>query len=190
MDDICDSVDTEEEAEALTADIDEVLKKGGFTIKEWTMNKVKQGMQEPPRQVLLGSSSYSENVLGVIWYPEEDTLTSKTKTPPMTPDDTPTPNLTKRQVLSKLATLFDPIGAFTAVLVKAKIAMQELWQLGLNWDQELPPEVREKWLQLFSELNKIKEVRFERCLKPLNVVTSNNPELLVFCGASRSAFGA
>ena len=36
--------------------------------------------------------------------------------------------LTKHIVLSKLASVSDPIGVATAVSVKAKIAMQDLWQ--------------------------------------------------------------
>ena len=39
--------------------------------------------------------------------------------------------------------MFDPIGAGPAVHVKSKIAMQELWQLGLGRDEEVSPEV--KW---------------------------------------------
>lgn len=39
MDDICDSVDTLQEARKLTEDIDKVLKTGGFTVKGWISNK-------------------------------------------------------------------------------------------------------------------------------------------------------
>ena len=35
--------------------------------------------------------------------------------------------ITKRLILSKLAGVFDPMGTGAAVLVKPKIAMQELW---------------------------------------------------------------
>ena len=50
--------------------------------------------------------------------------------------------LTNRLILSKLAGVFDPMGARAAVLVKPKIAMQELWQIGLGWDDEVPPEIK------------------------------------------------
>ena len=39
MDDICDSVDTTEEAQRLSQDIDSVLAKGGFSTKGWISNK-------------------------------------------------------------------------------------------------------------------------------------------------------
>ena len=38
MDDICDSLKTTEEARQLTRDVDEVLAKGGFAVKEWISN--------------------------------------------------------------------------------------------------------------------------------------------------------
>ena len=38
MDDICDSLETNEEARQLTRDVDEVLAKGGFAVKEWISN--------------------------------------------------------------------------------------------------------------------------------------------------------
>ena len=39
MDDICESVDTKQEARKLTADVDKVLKTGGFSVKEWICNE-------------------------------------------------------------------------------------------------------------------------------------------------------
>jgi hypothetical protein len=38
MDDICDSLETNEEARQPTRDIDEVLAKGAFAVKEWISN--------------------------------------------------------------------------------------------------------------------------------------------------------
>ena len=32
----------------------------------------------------------------------------------------------------------------TAVLIKLQVAMQELWQLGLDWLEEVPAEERQK----------------------------------------------
>ena len=65
--------------------------------------------------------------------------------------------------------------------------MQELWQLGLGWDADIPPYIRTKWTELFHEMAALNEVKFERCLTPLNV--ASDPWLIVFCDASRLAFG-
>ena len=68
--------------------------------------------------------------------------------------------------LSKLSGIFDPIGGGVAVLIKSKIAMQELWQRGLGWDDDVPPDIRMKWTALFSEMSALNQVQFERCLTP------------------------
>ena len=93
--------------------------------------------------------------------------------------------LTKRIILSKLAGIYDPIGSGT-VLIKAKIAMQELWQLELDWDEDVPPNKKTKWTELFKEMALLNDVKLERCLTPLDAL--NNPWLIIFCDASRLAF--
>jgi hypothetical protein len=45
--------------------------------------------------------------------------------------------VTKRQLLSETAKVFDPLG-LTPTLMCAKIMFQKLWLLGLNWDDPLP----------------------------------------------------
>ena len=143
---------------------------------------------------MLGGQSHLEKVLGTVWLPQEDLFTFKIKiglakeNPPSEDPCSFIPTkVTKRLILSKLAGIFDPIGAGAAVLVKSKIAMQELWQLGFGWDDEVPPEVKWKWVKLFEEMIALNTVKFERCLTPPNA--SGNPSLVVFCDASRQAFG-
>ena len=96
--------------------------------------------------------------------------------------------LTKRQILSKLAGIFDPIGAGAAVLIKPKIAWQQLWQIALRWDEDVPPNARVKWMTLFEEKTALNYVKFDLCLTPLGA--NGDPSLVVFCDASRLAFGA
>ena len=118
-----------------------------------------------------------EKDLGLVWLPEKDTFTFKIKieltkeTAPMGDPGVFIPvKLTKRLILSKLAGIFDPVGAGAAVLIKPKIVMQELWQLGLNWDDEVPPEIKRKWMKLFEEMMALNNVQFARCLTPPNAI--------------------
>ena len=67
--------------------------------------------------------------------------------------------------------------------------MQELWLLGLEWDEEVPTEARKKkWLKLLEEASKLNHVKFDRCLTPSEAAGA--PKLIVFCDASCQAFGA
>ena len=190
VDDICDSVANANEAKKLTTDIDEVLGAGGFQVKKWLSN-AQISPPESPEEVILGGESHSEKVLGTVWLPKTDQLSLKVKMELTNLKDSSTyipVKLTKRRILSKLAGIFDPIGAGAAVLVKPKIALQELWQLGLGWDDEVPVEVKRKWMNLFEGMMALNNVHFPRCLTPHDAIGS--PILVVFCDASRLAFGA
>lgn len=70
-----------------------------------------------------------------------------------------------------------------AVLIKAKIAMLEIWQLGLSWDEDVPSETRKKWIKLFEGIEVLNDVKFDRCLTPAHA--ARDPMLVAFCNASR-----
>jgi hypothetical protein len=196
MDDICDSQNTVQAAKYLTRDIDEVLDAGGFHVKGWVSNAV---LNDEGRQgeVVLGQDPLNDTqkVLGTVWNPQQDKFSFKVKlghTDITESDETLRSTVpgksTKRIILSKISGIFDPIGGGAAVLIKAKIAMQELWLRGLGWDDDVPPDIRKKWTVLFNEMSTFNEIELERCLTPLNAIS--NPWLIIFCDASRLAFGA
>ena len=96
--------------------------------------------------------------------------------------------MTKRMILSQVARIYDPIGFAAAFIVRAKIGMQRLWQLGLDWDDEVPLAVQETWISLFQEIKELDSVFFERCLTVVSAVEP--PMLCVFADASQDALGA
>ena len=187
MDDIYDSVRTEEEQE-LTKSIDKVLKTGGFKVKGWLSNKVKKSSinlgETETATVLEGDGE--EKVLGVIWNSTEDVFTYKVK-PGFLHSQAPI-QLSKRQTLSTIARIYDPIGFALAFLIKAKIGLQELWKRGVDWDDELPTKIQDKWESLFQEMLNLDGIRFDRFITPPNAVSL--PVLCVFSNASEDAFGA
>ena len=101
--------------------------------------------------------------------------------------DTQQPKFTKRNVLSQVATIYDPIGFAAPYLVRAKIGLQELWQKGLEWDDDLSPSDQLKWLLYFKEMEQLNQISLEKCLYP--VAPAELPTLCVFADASREAFG-
>ena len=183
MDDICDSVHTVQEAKQLTADMDNVLSQGGFQVKGWLSNqplqKEKEGQRETSVKLLHGATE--EKILGTIWNRTEDVFKFKFNPPEEI-------KLTKRGILSQIAQLFDPVRFAAAFLVHAKIGMQQLWQSGLEWDQELPTPMCEEWICFFQEMKNLNNVTFERPLTPPQVIGA--PTLCIFSDASNEAFGA
>ena len=122
VDDICDSVISSNEAKTLISDVDEVLGVGGFQVKKWITNATLNS-KESPEVVVLGGENHTEKVLGTVWLPKEDKFSFKIKIDLASAKDPSVyfpVRLTKRQILSKLAGIFDPIGAGAAVLIKPK----------------------------------------------------------------------
>ncbi|KAL7731803.1 hypothetical protein ACLKA6_016736 [Drosophila palustris] len=60
---------------------------------------------------------------------------------------------TKRQVLSLVARIFDPLGLIAPVVVQFKILFQDLWLLDLDWDTQLPPKLADWWHKCCTDLN-------------------------------------
>ena len=150
MDDVCDSQASVAEAKELISDIDEVLDAGGFRIKEWISNAPLTN-KESRDKVMLGVNEETnvQKVLGTVWHPKQDQFSFAVKieypnalSNEATPESARPFKITKRIILSKLAGIFDPIGAEAATLVKAKISMQELWQHGLSWDEDIPSDLK------------------------------------------------
>ena len=96
--------------------------------------------------------------------------------------------LTKRRLLSEVAKIYDPIGLAAAFIIRAKIGIQELWQTGIDWDIEIPTNMREKWIELFKEMKELNNISFRRPLLITNV--TEKPSLCLFADASQEAFGA
>jgi hypothetical protein len=76
MDDICDSVHSTGDARQLTSEINSLLEKGGFKIKEWLSNKDLDPNLEKQHQQHVKSLQPSSNdkVLGVVWNSAKDEL--------------------------------------------------------------------------------------------------------------------
>ena len=187
MDDICDSVCTEEEARELTKCIDSVLETGGFKVKGWLSNKANSNTdQEERKEAAILQGVNEEKVLGVVWNNHTDMFTLKVK-PELLLSQEPA-MLSKRTILSQVARIYDPIGFASAFLIRAKIGLQELWEKGVGWDEKLPSETQEKWTNLFQEMKSLNGTSFERCLTPPYAV--GRPVLCVFSDASEDAFGS
>ena len=180
MNGICDSVPTTEEARDLTREIDSVLEIGGFTVKGWVSNKVEtlEAPKEEQEAATFLQGGSVEKVLGVVWDSSTDTFSFAVKTDLL---DCQEPiQLSKRKVLSQIARIYDPIGFASAFMIRAKIALQALWERGISWDEELPPELSERWKRLFQEMVQLNGVRFDRCLTPPNAI--GQPVLSVLPG--------
>ncbi|GFW23583.1 integrase catalytic domain-containing protein [Trichonephila clavipes] len=92
----------------------------------------------------------------MLWDPKVDCLTYKVKISDKV-------NFSKRDVLSEIATLYDPLGLIGPIVTKAKIFIQELWKIKLDWSEQLPPDAIEEWKNFYQKLSKVNNLKIPRC---------------------------
>ena len=71
---------------------------------------------------------------------------------------------TKRNILTVLSGLFDPLGIVSPITVAIKALFQELCIQKVGWDDELNESQRERWDSWIKDLVKTKVISFNRCL--------------------------
>jgi hypothetical protein len=74
---------------------------------------------------------------------------------------------TKRMLLADLNRIFDPLGFLAPVLIKGKIFVQQLWQLKVEWDQNLPSELKKKWDIFYQEFKDLSHLSIPRKCIPV-----------------------
>ncbi|GFV56318.1 DUF1758 domain-containing protein [Trichonephila clavipes] len=119
-------------------------------------------------------------VLGVYWNPKHDCFSFRVKI------DLYELN-TKRDVLSTIARIYDPLGLLGPVVAKAKIFLQKLWMLKIDWTDLLPDTFNREWRQFVESLQVVNDININRC------IVVEQPELIElhgFSNASQSAYVA
>ncbi|CAB4013065.1 Hypothetical predicted protein [Paramuricea clavata] len=98
--------------------------------------------------------------------------------------------LTKRNILSVSASVFDPLGMLSRVTAKLKSLFQLLCKDKLDWDDLIPKDTEEVWLKFLSELKNLKEVKRFRYVFSNNFHSGFRVELHGFCDSSKELYCA
>jgi len=94
-------------------------------------------------------------------------------------------NITRRNLLGKVAGIFDPIGLATPVTSRFKLDLHDLCLESLGWDDTVPDSYLEKWVQNLHDIQELREVKFRRTVIPPDAA-SLNISLLISSDASKS----
>ncbi|XP_070172242.1 uncharacterized protein [Polyergus mexicanus] len=146
---------------AIRDEVITALAKGGFKLRKWSLNSKK----------LFPDSVSSEPIL---------TLDKMKK---LTLSNT----VTKRAILSSIAPIFDPLGLLEPVIITAKILIQKLWLLKIDWDETVPLEIETKWRAYENQLSLLNTLRI-----PKKIIAHSPPytiEIHGFCDASMDVYG-
>ena len=98
--------------------------------------------------------------------------------------------ITKRSILSTVASVYDPLGFVNPVIVQMKILFQDICLTKVGWDEELSTEISQRWRAIISDLKEASDVTLDRiyCFRDLN-----DPfvkiEVHTFSDASKRAHG-
>ena len=140
MHDIMTSLETDDEAMKARDQLRELLGKAGFKIRRWCSNKP-EVLRDVPMEDRVANVNIEESellcmkALGVQWNTEMDMFTFKLNPPRDAA-------CTKRGFSKNLAMLFDPLQMLAPFTIRASMAMQETWLLGLGWDDEFPSDLK------------------------------------------------
>ena len=174
VDDCLSGANTLRERLEITDEIQVALKKGGFSLKGFTFSG-----QDPPENV----SSDKESIVvgGLKWYPKRDLLKLNIgeinfhkkmrgrkagNGTGIIPE-----NFTKRDCVSRVAEVFDPLGHFAPLLAGLKLDISELHRRNLKWDDPIPNELKNVWAANFDLIQEIGNIRFHRAVVPEDAVS-------------------
>ncbi|GBM67202.1 hypothetical protein AVEN_160798-1 [Araneus ventricosus] len=183
MDDIVSGASDLDTAKELQSQLHNMLKAGGMTLRKWSSNSKElwnSCASNDQEHKFLSTTEPSVKTLGITWKPTEDTFTFKVSIIEKV-------SYTKRDVLSVIARLYDPLGFIGPVITKAKMFLQKLWQLKVNWDDELPEPLAKQWTHFVDSLKFIEELHIDRYLLA-DVIKKTI--LVGFADASQAAYGA
>ena len=169
VDDLLKSCPTTDSAITTQREVQSLLQHGSFHLRKWRSNdrQVLEAIPEADRATdsLLHLSSNDNptisnpvKTLGVAWNARDDVFTFVYKA-------TSPQQLTKRSVLSKMATIYDPRGQLSPFTIRARLMFQELCTQQKDWDAALSDEQSSKWQRWFAELPLLAEIKADRCFK-------------------------
>lgn len=183
VDDLLSGTDNFDELALLRKQLIEMLALGGFPLDKWATN-------HPLLAAQLGHNSEEERslddgsgVLGMMWSPSTDCLSLRLSNFPAFNES----KLTKRQLISHVAQVYDPTGLFAPILVIGKLIIQDVWRLDLDWDALVPADIVKRYADFHSNVIQMSTLKITRWLQYSQGVQS---ELHVFSDASECAFGA
>lgn len=62
--------------------------------------------------------------------------------------------LSRRQAASKLASLWDILGKLAPIMTSLKLDLRETFKQTEGWDDAMPPDLRQKWVENFWMIEK------------------------------------
>lgn len=154
------------------------MSEGGFDLCSWNSNSSDlRNLFERESKISTHQCS-EERVLGYLFNIESDTFSLS--------DFNLGDITTKRQLLSEVAKVFDPLSLFLPVTIRGRLLVKRTWEQEIGWDEEVDQELKHAWGKLHKDLDALKQLKFPRsCFETDDSVLS----ISIFCDASTLCYG-
>ena len=176
VDNLIFTTNSENVAVDLHHNITHEMNGAGFEFHEWATNDLKVSSCIPEESKL---KTNLIKLLGYVYDSDLDVLKIKNV------EFNPNPQ-TKRELVSNLYRVFDPLGLISPILINCKCILREVNSSKVQWDEKLPPNILQSWKKFTGDLgNYLDSFAVKR-----NVLNSDLPvDLYVFVDASTQAYG-
>lgn len=161
MDDILTGANSEEDTLEYQSQLIKLCSQAQFELRKWASNS-SQILHAVPAEaramspsVLLNNSEQLElKVHGLKWDPSIDIFSFS--------NSSSSHNPTKRTVLSDIARVFDSLCLISPITFLTKHIMQQLWTVGIAWDNQIPTDIAVVWNRYQTELKSIENISIPR----------------------------
>ncbi|XP_053968859.1 uncharacterized protein LOC128870282 [Anastrepha ludens] len=180
VDDLLCGADTLAELSQIKYEVTEILRRGCFPLAKWHSNHYKFREDDTMKDLNI-DESFTTSTLGIQWDQIRDIfLFSFQSKQPVNARGT------KRSILSIASALFDPLGLLAPVIITAKIILQEIWLLKLNWDESVPQNLQTAWERFLKDIAHLSTLSVPRYSGSTN---HNSLQIHGFCDSSIRAYG-
>ena len=192
MDDYLSGKDELNEAIFFAKTAKEIFAKANMKLTKFRSNSAEllSAIDEQQNEGEVSFSKMNEmndtKVLGLNWLTKNDTITYDASQ--ILENMTHSEKITKRSILKLAAKLFDPTGFITPVTITARILLQKIWSLGLDWDDKVPSDIKNEWMKWLYDLENLEEIEIPRFLFD-GMEDYDTLELHAFSDASMKAYG-
>ena len=173
VDDLVHSVNNENEAIEFQSISSTIFKEASMELRKWQCS-------HPDIDKSWSDGLGEDKVLGMIWNKKEDTVQISFPIIQFSSD------ITKRSLLTTLASIYDPMGLILPSSIKLKFFISELWERKIEWDDLLSPQLHRRANKILIDLHKLKNFQLPR--KLFNMI-STEYDLIIFCDSSNKAIG-
>ena len=160
------------------------LAEGGFKLKGVTLSG-----SDPPEH-MANEDGKSVTVGGLMWFSKNDEIALKipefkfmnksNKSVSVLPE-----KLTRKHCVSAVYSVYDPIGKVTPVVSGLKLDLHDLVIKNLDWDDQIPDNLRQLWESNFEMIQELGNFRYKRAVIPEDAIDLDM-ETLDFADASQS----